>query len=72
MPRNITVTFDDGTSHVYQNAPDTLTPDMVQARAQQDFGKAVKSLDGGRAAAPAQTKERGFLETIGAPIEALA
>jgi len=74
MARNITVTFDDGTSHVYKNAPDNLTPDMVQARAQQDFGKAVKSLDGGRAAAPsktsAQTKERGFLETIGAPIEA--
>jgi len=74
MARNITVTFDDGTSHVYKNAPDNLTPDMVQARAQQDFGKAVKSLDGGRTAAPsktsAQTKERGFLETIGAPIEA--
>jgi hypothetical protein len=72
MPRNITVTFDDGTSHVYQNAPDTLTPDMVQARAQQDFGKVVKSLDGGRAAAPAQPKERGILETIGAPIEAIS
>jgi hypothetical protein len=76
MARNITVTFDDGTSHVYQNAPDNLTPDMVQARAQQDFGKVVKSLDGGRAAAPseipAQRKERGFLETIGAPIEAVS
>lgn len=76
MARNITVTFDDGTSHVYQNAPDNLTPDMVQARAQQDFGKVVKSLDGGRAAAPneipAPRKERGILETIGAPIEAMS
>ena len=53
MARNITVTFDDGTSHVYQNAPDNLTPDMVQARAQQDFGKTVKALDGGRPALPA-------------------
>ena len=54
MARNITVTFDDGTSHVYQNAPDNLTPDMVQERAQKDFGKVVKSLDGGRAAAPSE------------------
>ena len=51
MPRNITVTFDDGSTHVYQNAPDDLTPDMVTARAQKDFGKAVTALDGGRAAA---------------------
>ena len=76
MARNITVTFDDGTSHVYQNAPDNLTPDMVQERAQKDFGKVVKSLDGGRAATPSEIpaprKERGFLETIGAPIEAMS
>ena len=52
MARNITVTFNDGTSHVYQNAPDDLTPDMVSARAQQEFGKTVTSLDGGRPAAP--------------------
>ena len=55
MARNITVTFDDGTSHVYQNAPDNLTPDMVQTRAQKDFNKVVKSLDGGRAPAPRKT-----------------
>lgn len=51
MPRNITVTFEDGTSHVYQQAPDNLTPDQVSARAQKDFGKSVASLDGGRPAA---------------------
>jgi hypothetical protein len=51
MPRDITVTFDDGSTHVYQNAPDNLTPDAVSARAQQDFGKVVKALDGGRASA---------------------
>ena len=50
MARDITVTFDDGTSHVYKNAPDNLTPDMVQQRAQKDFAKAVASLDGGRPA----------------------
>jgi len=51
MARNITVTFSDGTNHVYQNAPDDLTPDAVEARAQKDFGKTVTSLDGGRAPA---------------------
>jgi hypothetical protein len=50
MPRDITVTFDDGSSHVYRNAPDDVTPDSVQARAQKEFGKTVQSLDGGRAA----------------------
>jgi hypothetical protein len=53
MPRDITVTFDDGTSHVYRGAPDDVTPDAVQARATKEFGKTVKSLDGGRQAAPA-------------------
>ena len=57
MPRNITVTFDDGSSHVYENAPDNLTPDAVTARAQKDFGKAVTALDGGRGGIP--TGRRG-------------
>jgi hypothetical protein len=52
MARNITVTFEDGATHVYENAPDNLTPDMVSARAQKDFGKTVVALDGGRAALP--------------------
>lgn len=49
MARNITVTFDDGTTHVYQNAPDDVTPDAVQTRAEKDFGKSVTHLDGGKA-----------------------
>lgn len=49
MPRNVTVTFDDGSSHVYQNVPDNATPDQVSARAAQDFaGRKITSLDGGR------------------------
>lgn len=58
MPRNITVTFADGSSHVYQNAPDNLTPEQVTTRAQQDFGKQVSALDGGRSAAPAARPNR--------------
>lgn len=53
MPRNITVTFDDGSTHVYKNAPDNLTPDQVSARAQQEFGRSVASLDGGKKSAEA-------------------
>lgn len=53
MPRNVTVTFKDGTSHVYQGVPDDATPAQVEARAAQEFnGKAVAGLDGGAAAAP--------------------
>lgn len=48
MPRNITVTFADGSSHVYQNAPDDVTPDQITVRAQQEFGKEISALDGGR------------------------
>lgn len=64
MPRNITVTFADGTTHVYQNAPDDVTPDAVSARAQKEFGKTVSALDGGRAApaAPKPIPERTYGE----------
>lgn len=48
MARDITVTFDDGSTHVYRGAPDDATPEAVTARAQKDFGKAVAALDGGR------------------------
>lgn len=65
MPRNITVTFEDGSTHVYQNAPDNLTPDMVSSRAQKDFGKVVKALDGGRPAPELSMREKvmGAIET---------
>lgn len=47
MPRNVTVTFADGSQHVYQGVPDDATPAAVQARASKEFGKPVKALDGG-------------------------
>jgi soluble lytic murein transglycosylase-like protein len=47
--RNVTVTFSDGSQHVYQNAPDDVTPENVTARAQKQFpGLTVTALDGGR------------------------
>ncbi len=48
MPRDVTVTFADGSTHVYKGAPDTVTPEQVSARASQEFGKQVTALDGGR------------------------
>lgn len=60
MARNVTVTFADGSTHVYQNAPDNITPEQVSERAQREFGKAVSSLDGGKAA-----KESGIAQQVG-------
>lgn len=60
MPRNITVTFEDGSTHVYQNAPDDITPDQVTGRAQKDFGKQVSALDGGRAPTMADEVKQGL------------
>jgi len=49
MARNVTVFFTDGSSHVYANAPDNVTPDQVTARAQSQFpGKQIRHMDGGR------------------------
>ena len=49
MPRNITITFDDGTSHQYAGVPDNITPAQVQQRATQEHGKAITNIDGGNA-----------------------
>lgn len=55
MPRNITITFDDGTTHVYKNAPDDVTPRSVYDRATKEFsGKKIANVDGGRSGAAAQ------------------
>lgn len=76
MARNVTVTFGDGTSHVYENAPDDITPEAVTARAQKDFaGKTIVHLDGGRgtpteaAAPPADVPESMLSRVAAVPIE---
>lgn len=51
MPRKITVTFEDGSTHIYDNAPDDVTPEQVTERAQKEFGLTVTALDGGRSGA---------------------
>jgi hypothetical protein len=43
---DITVQFSDGTSHIYKNAPDSITQEDVIARASKDFtGKEITNLD---------------------------
>lgn len=87
MPRTVTVTFSDGTRHVYQNVPDNATPDQVQQRVARDFeGKTVSALDGGRKAAQpaprptvgnalaqaANTTAQRVTEGMAAPLEMLS
>lgn len=49
MTRNVTVTFDDGSSHVYNGVPDTVTPEQITERASSEFsGKGITHLDGGK------------------------
>ena len=47
MPRNVTVMFDDGSSHLYEDVPDDVPPFSVADRAKQEFGKVVKGLEAG-------------------------
>lgn len=64
MARNITITFEDGSSHTYQNAPDKLTPEDVQARAEKDFGKSVVAIDGGKGQSPGINDRGGLLQNV--------
>jgi hypothetical protein len=56
MARDITITFADGTTHVYAKTPDSVTPEMVQSRAHKDFGKPVAGIDGGKKTEAPQAK----------------
>lgn len=39
MPRSVTVRFQDGSEHIYDEVPDNITDAQVNARATRDFGK---------------------------------
>jgi hypothetical protein len=41
--------FSDGSGHRYENIPDNVTPDQIEARVKKDFpGKQIKNIDGGK------------------------
>ena len=68
MPRNITITFDDGTSHQYAGVPDNVTPEQVHQRATQEHGKAIVNIDGGN---PQQKPERSWGDVAGSAVQNL-
>ena len=37
MPRNVTVVFGDGQTHVFADVPDNVTPDQIEERANREF-----------------------------------
>lgn len=58
MAKSVTVEFDDGTSHTYDNVPDNVTDDQVTQRASSEFGdKTIAGVSGG--AAPAAAASTG-------------
>ena len=54
MPKSVTVNFEDGTSHVYDNVPDEISDADVQQRAAGEFNKSVGKVAQPQAAAPAE------------------
>jgi len=56
MAKSVTVNFEDGTNHVYENVPDDVTNDQVQERAQKDYPDAkIMDFEHNAASAPATT-----------------
>lgn len=54
MPRDITIRFDDGSTHVYRRAPDDVTPEQLKARAQRDFpSRGIVNIGDAKPPAPA-------------------
>ena len=57
MSRTVTVTLDNGETVQFANVPDSVTPDQITARAQQETGRSVVTIDGGAKAPAAQAAE---------------
>ena len=76
MPRDVKVTFADGTQTVYQNVPDDVTPQQVQQRVNSQYGgKTIANIDGGRpppgaAKAFGKAAVEGVVPTVGGAIGA--
>lgn len=76
MPRDVKVTFADGTQTVYQNVPDDVTPQQVQQRVNSQYGgKTIANIDGGRpppgaAKSFGKAAVEGVLPTVGGAIGA--
>ena len=68
MP-NITVQFNDGSSHVYEGVPESVTREQAAARAQKDFGKTIVAMDRDTETSGSNTKAKpSFLARHGRDI----
>jgi hypothetical protein len=65
--RTVTVTLEDGSKHTYQNAPDNITPEQIQQRAEKEFGAKVTSIDGGKTQARPWSDVAGSMVLNAAP-----
>ena len=55
-----TVNFTDGSSHTYDNVPETVTEDQVRARASDEYGnKEISHVDGDVASSAAPAAPAG-------------
>lgn len=66
--RNVTITFDDGSNHNYQNVPKSVTPEQIEERASKEFsGKKIKNISGGSTSTAVDTtpSEGGSNLTLG-------
>jgi hypothetical protein len=46
MARNVTITFEDNSTHKYESVPDEVTPDQIEQRALKDFNKKPTNIAG--------------------------
>lgn len=61
---DISVQFQDGTSHVYKNVPDSVSRDAAIARAQKDFGKEITNISRGALPAVKPTSEESQMPEV--------
>lgn len=63
--RNVTVQFDDGTTHIYENVPKTVTPDQIESKAKSQFeNKKINNISGGAPQAAGQVVKQDQREYV--------
>jgi hypothetical protein len=66
VARDIVVNFADGDQHTFENAPDSVTPEMVIQRIRKDFpGRTIDSIQGTTDEQSTKPSESTFWPTVG-------
>lgn len=72
MPRKVTLSFDDGTQHIYDNVPDDITPDQIQSRASNEFsGKTITNIDGGKKQKSTAQQAKDSFKPVASAVDSL-